>query len=154
MKKTKKKIKSTKKVSSRRVQARNFEAHYLAIILVVFLLLEGYFVSSTQLADWQKGMRVLDISTAVTQTTTDISLVMQPVTDAVKGVDQFYQLSATAMIELFDMSQEGPGSQIGFVTDSVYEFYQQASIETASLLDVSSVSAWPSQVAGVSVSIQ
>ena len=147
----KKKTKNKKKIVSKN---KNFESHYLAIILVVFLLVEGYFISSTQLSDWQKGMKILDVSEYVTRTTSNVSFIMQPVSEAVAGVDTFYQLAATAMTEILDMSSEGPIDQVSQVTSGVNEFYQQASWQITDLLDVSSVSSWPAQVAGVSVIVQ
>jgi len=153
MKKIKKKNKAvTKKVYKKKVH--QYEAHYLAFVLIAFLLIEGFLFTNTGTRDWQKGISVLDVSAPVMQTVADVSTLMQPVSDAVVGVNEFYQVSATAMIELLDMSEDGPISEISFVTNSVNNFYQEASIEMASLLDMSEVSSWPAQVAGVSVTVQ
>ncbi|HEX9502705.1 MAG TPA: hypothetical protein VF974_00065 [Patescibacteria group bacterium] len=151
IKKSKNKKVNKKQAVKKAIKDKKYEPHYLAIILVGLLLLEGYFISSTQLSDWKKGMGILDVSTAVTQTTSDLSFVMQPVVDAVSGVDQFYQLSANAMIGMLDMSSDGPTDQVSHVAEGVYQFYQQASVQMADMLDISSVSSWPASVAGASI---
>jgi hypothetical protein len=144
-KKSKTKNKS-KKTTARK--ARNFEAHYLALILVAVLLLEGYFVTSTHRSDWQQGASVLDISHEVSETFTELGQVFQPIADAVDGVNEFYELSATAMMQVLDISE--PTYELRIVTDGVYNFYQEASIQLSQLLDVTPTSSWPAHVAGVS----
>ncbi|MBX4186858.1 MAG: hypothetical protein KW802_01180 [Candidatus Doudnabacteria bacterium] len=153
MKKTKTKIK-TKRAVRKVNKVKHYEPHYLAIALLAFTLVEGLLFTTTKPADWQSGLAVLDVSSAVSTTVADTSFILQPVGDAVSGVNQFYEVSATAMIDLLDMGDEGPIAQLTFVTDSVYEFYQQASSEMMALLDVTETMNWSPQVAGASVSAQ
>lgn len=154
MKKSSKKPKNktTKSLSKKAPQSRGYEAHYLAVILIAFLLLEGFLFTSTQSRDWQKGIQVLDMSSAVAQTTSDLRVVMQPIVDAVEGVNEFYQIAATEMMHVLDISGQNPLEEVALVTEGVYDFYQSASQELTYLLDVSERSSWPARVAGVSVS--
>lgn len=150
-KKSKKKNKK-KPVAKKISRIKNYEPHYLALILIVFLLFEGYLFTGTNWSDWKHGMAVLDISNAVTETVYDVRSVLQPVSDVVTGVDKFYQLAATEMTKLLDLSQNGPIDQISLVAGSVSEFYEQASVELATLLDMSNTSSWPGNIAGASIS--
>ncbi len=150
--KAKKKNKTTK-THARKARPQKYESHYLVIVLVVFLLLEGVLVTSAQATDWQYGFQVLDMSSSVAQIATDLSVTFEPIINAVQGVDQFYQLAATQMTVLLDLSSIDPIGQIGMVTDGVYEFYQSAATEMAALLDLSAMgNPWSGNIAGVSVS--
>jgi hypothetical protein len=148
--KQKKNTKPTRKVQ----KTRQFESHYLALILIGFLLLEGILFSATNQTDWEQGVQMLDVSSAVMQTSSDVSWIFQPVSEAVAGVDQFYQLAATEAMSLLDLSEDGPIDQMALVTNSVFEFYEQASVELASMLDVSEMSSWPARVAGASIEVR
>jgi hypothetical protein len=152
MKSTKTKTKVTKSVSKKAPKAKGYEAHYLAVILIAFLLLEGLLITSTQVSDWQRGVSVLDMSTAVAQTSSDFMLVMQPVADAIAGVNQFYQIAATEMMYVLDLSEYDPLYELSLVIGGVNAFYQEATVQLTQLLDFSDTASWPAQIAGVSVS--
>ncbi|MBX4191842.1 MAG: hypothetical protein KW804_03520 [Candidatus Doudnabacteria bacterium] len=143
---------ATKFVAKKVVKTKAYEAHYLAMILLGFLLLEGFLSTSTKMSDWDRGLEVLDMSSSVAQTTSDLEIVMQPIATAFEGVNEFYELAATEMIQILDMSGVNPMEDVVFVTSGVTEFYQQASVELISFLDFSDSRSWPAKVAGVTVS--
>src|SRR6185436_9836854 len=147
----------TKKASVAKVKrqkVKQYESHYLALILVGFLLLEGLLGTMTTIKDWQQGVTVLDISSQVTQTISDANVAIQPVFEAIEGVDQFYSMATTEMTTLLDFSGENNFAELEQVTDGVFAFYDQASIEMAHVLDLSDINTWPARVAGVSIFAQ
>jgi hypothetical protein len=144
--------KSVSKPATKVVRAKKYESHYLAIALIAFLLLEGIFITSTQAVDWQKGVTVLDISSSVSQTMSDLEVTLQPVIETASNVNQFYQIAATQMMWLLDLSSNNPIDQVAQVTNGVTEFYNQATIELAYLFDMSSAGSWVGNVSGASVS--
>jgi hypothetical protein len=149
------KTKKKNKIVKTQVKARSkkYESHYLVIVLVVFLLLEGVLITSAQAADWQYGFQVLDMSSSIAQTSADLSVTFEPIANAITGVDQFYQLTATEMSSLLDLSSVNPVGQIATISGGVYEFYQSAATELTALLDLTSIgSVWSGNIAGVSVS--
>jgi hypothetical protein len=139
----------TKKLSSKK-----YESHYLAIVLIAFLLLEGCLISATNTSDWQKGLQVLDVSGAVSQTFSDATLVFQPVTMAADNINQFYVLASDQMAQLLDLSGTDPLNEVSMVASGVNDFYQQSAIQMAQMLDMSSLSSWPGNLAGSSVTVQ
>jgi len=138
------------KVSSKPKQQK-FESHYLAIVLISFLLLEGCLVTTTSTIDWQKGLAVLDVSEAVAQTNSDLAIILEPITDVINNVNQFYTLAATQMTQVLDLSEPDPIADISLVTDGVNEFYQQAAVQLTELLDTSSWHSSSGDVAGISI---
>ena len=151
-KRSKTKKQSVPKVKRQKI--KHYESHYLALILVGFLLLEGLLGSTTTIKDWKQGVAVLDISSAVTQTMSDANIAIQPVLDAVEGVNEFYAQAATEMTALLDLSNSDNFSELEEITNGVFAFYHQASIEMANVLDVSDINTWPSRVAGASIFAQ
>lgn len=149
--KTKKKNKVAKTTTKKVVRSQKFESHYLAIVLIAFLLLEGILISSASTVDWQKGFAVLDVSQSITQATSDLAVVLTPVTETINNVDTFYQLAATEMTSLLDLSDNNPTIELVQIFDGVAAFYEQAATEMIALLDMSTATSWPS-VAGASVS--
>jgi|GEM_PF-2421056 hypothetical protein len=158
-----KKIKKTKanKIKAavpKRKKIRQYEAHYLPLALVALLLVEGFFGTAIHASDWKQGLAVLDISQTVAQTSSDVAMTLRPVGDGYNGVEQFYQVAATQMAQLLDLSQNNPIDQVALIGSSVNEFYQQAATQMASMLDFSanssssSNSPWSSRVAGSSIS--
>ncbi len=150
---TKTKNKRRKTVSKKIARAKRIESHYLAIIIIAFVLLEGFLITSTHLTDWQNGFEVLDMSTSMTQTGSDFAAVVQPISDAISGVNEFYEVAANEMMVVLDISNTNPMEEVNLITGGIYEFYQEASVQMASLLDVSDITAWPAQVAGVSITV-
>jgi hypothetical protein len=132
-KKIKKSAPSVKKVSRK----NNYEAHWLAIILIAFLLLEGFTLTSTTPADWQRGASVLDVSADVAVLMEDMSTTFEPIVSAIRGVDQFYKLSAVEMMKILDLSDSDPLADVVLVIDGVHEFYDESSNQLAGLLDYS-----------------
>jgi len=146
MKKTKKQSKAP--AVKKTARARQYEAHYMALILIGFLIVEGLFITQTHTADWQYGAAVLDIST---QVASDAANVINPVSDVVSGINQFYQIAATEATPLFDISQSDPIGDLSFIAGGVSEFYSQAATQMAQLLDLSdSGNSWSGNVAGAS----
>lgn len=126
----------TKKTKTKK--QKGYEPQYLLLALVVFLLIEGFLVSNATNTDWQKGLSVLDVSSAVSRIGVDVQIAIAPMIDTVKSVDEFYQLSAAAMTELLDLSSRNPMDEVLAITDSINEFYQRAANEMIALLDVTS----------------
>ncbi|OGE73700.1 MAG: hypothetical protein A3I07_02005 [Candidatus Doudnabacteria bacterium RIFCSPLOWO2_02_FULL_42_9] len=127
----------TKKSKSKSKKPKQYEPQYLLIILAVVLLLEGFLMGSAEIADWQSGLSMLDMSSAISEAVTDTIVVMQPVVDAIKTIDTFYQESATAMTELLSLP-ENPFDQILQLTEYTNSFYESAAEELTTLLDLSS----------------
>lgn len=142
-----KKIKKTNKKNQTapRKKVRSYEAHYLALALIAVLVVEGVAGTYISAADWKSGVAVLDFSSTMPQTLQQINYVFE-------GVNQFYQIAATEMIPVLDLSNNGPIDNGALVASSVYEFYQQSSNQMASLIDFSHTAAWHGSVAGISVS--
>ena len=147
------KSKSKVKTKSTRVKIKKYPAHYFAIILVSALVIEAGFFNFTTAANWQNAVSVLDISAQVAQTSSDMSVVFQPITDTIANVNQFYALSTTAMTQLLDLSDSAPTYEFSFIYNGVAEFYNQASQQMASVLDMSSqMQSISGTVAGISIS--
>lgn len=151
MKKTNsKRAKKINKVARRRT--KKYPVHYLAVILALALVLEGVLFGITTGPDWRDAIQIIDVSSGVTEVSNNLSTTFQPIADVFSDVNQFYQLSATEMTEVLDLSNSNIGSELELVYNGVSEFYQQASSQMASVLDISSVKSWSGQVAGVSIS--
>lgn len=131
---------------------KKYSPHYLAIVLAVVLILEGALFNITSTADWQKASTILDMSIAVAQTSQDLIATFEPMIEVAQGVNQFYQLAATQMMELLDLSDSRFGSEVTLVYMGVANFYWQAASQMEGLLDESSIASWPATVAGVSIS--
>ena len=153
--KTKRKTKKTKvskAVPKPRARThKKYESHYLALILIGFLLLQGVLMTSTTATDWKAGTQILDVSSAVSSVSSDVADVFSPVVNTFDSVNQFYVQAATAMIPLLDLSSDNPVNDVVTVASSVNDFYQQAATQMASVLDLSSISSWPARVAGVAI---
>lgn len=132
-----KKTKTKKSTKSSKLRLKHYSPQYLAAILTCVLILEGILLGVGSGADWQRAVTILDTSNGVSQTAQDMTETLQPVTDLVQGVDQFYQLSADAMMQLLDLSDSGIGSEALFIFSGVNDFYQQSSIEMTGLLGAS-----------------
>jgi hypothetical protein len=140
------------KTITTRSKQQKFEPHILAIVLVGFLLLEGCLITTTNSMDWQSGLAVLDVSAAVTQTSSDIAVILEPVTDVMSNVHQFYTLAAIEMSQILDFSDANPIADLSLLTDGVNDFYQQAATQMAQLLEISpQVHSTSGNVAGASV---
>jgi hypothetical protein len=152
-KRSKNKSRTSKPVAAKKARTKKYEAHYLAIVLIAFLLLEGTLISSTQAVDWQTGTSVLDLSFAVAQTSQDLAVAFSPVTNTIEGVNQFYALATDQMMGLLDLSGTDPLNEVSLVADGVNSFYQQAATQMAQVLDMPSMSSWPGNVAGISTTV-
>jgi hypothetical protein len=119
----------------------------LALVLIGVLLVEGLFASFTTRSDWSQGVAVLDISQAVADSAAGTGILLRPVADAISGTDQFYQLAATEMMVLTDLS-DNPLQELEMVATGVAGFYQEASTELALVLDFSRPRSWNANVAG------
>ncbi len=151
--KTKMKKKTTKKLSVKKTRGtKTYEAHYLLFILAAFLVIEGILIGSSTTADWQKGLAVLDVSSHVSQTATDFQIAFEPIAEVVSNVHQFYQLSATQMAILLDVSDYNMLAGVELVTNSVAEFYTQATNQMIALLDMTHAKIFNGSVAGISIS--
>ena len=149
----KSKIKTkTKKISSaRKPKIKHFPAHYLAFVLAIALMFEGWVFGVSTVSNWQNAVSVLDVSSQVTEISQDFALVFQPMTDAVASINKFYELAAAAMTDILDLSESGFGSEITMIMDGVSSFYEIASTQMAQLLDISGSPGLSGAVAGISI---
>jgi len=138
-----------KKTKNKKAQ---YHAHYLAIIMIVFLLIEAALFSIAGQTDWQEGLNLLDMSSAVGNVQSDMQVVFQPMVDTISDLNLFYQSAATAMTQLLDVSESSYFEPLMVVVDGVNEFYQQAADQMALILDVSPAQPSVPMVAGVSIS--
>ena len=147
---TKAKTTKIKKVAKRR--AKKYPVHYLAMVLILALILEGVLFGITTGPDWRAAIQVIDVSSGVTEVSNNLSATFQPIVEVYSDVNQFYQLSATAMIPILDLSNSNFGSEFAMVYDGMSKFYQQASIQMADVLDISSsVNPRLGQISGISI---
>ncbi len=147
--KTKTKKITTSKTVTQKKKSVEYPAHYLAIILAVVLIAEGIIMGSAQTGDWAEALQIMDASAAVTQTVAALSATAQPGIDLISDINQFYQIAATEMTTLLDVSDSAGDFNLIFA--GVDEFYQQASIQMAYLFDFSSMAKLQPHVAGISI---
>lgn len=133
------KNKTKKAAKSSKSRVKKYPAEFLAIILLLLLLGEGLLFSITTPADWLSSTEILNVSSGVEEVHQNLTTTLQPVFELVDGISQFYQLSATQMMQLLDLSSSGMGSEVGMIYDGVTEFYQQSGTQMAYLLDNSSL---------------
>ncbi len=141
---------TTKTKKSLRAKKYN-QVFYLGLALAIVLILEGILIGATTKADWENGAAVLDISSSTSETLHDTGLVFQPMLDLVYDVHTFYELAATEMAKILDLSQSDFGSELAMVYDGVEQFYNQASDQMAMVLDLSSMPPLAGNVAGISI---
>ena len=146
MKKSKTKNRTKRKSAKRHQQ---YPVHYLAIILIVFLLLQGFLISATQITHWQTGVSLLDVRQEVALVAADLMKVFQPALDLYHNVHTFSQLAATETIAL--LADTNPIGEVVSVASGIDEFYAQASIQMAKMLDVSELAQRSGLVAGISI---
>jgi hypothetical protein len=140
-------MKSKTKATKRRGE-QQYPAYLIAVILSAMLLLEGFLLGVATPGAWEKGLEVLDISSAVQAVASDVAVVVEPLMEQYDNVNTFYQMAATEMMVMLDVSDTDP---FAFFR-GVNEFYRLASIEMAELLDFSDDLAALPQVAGASIS--
>jgi hypothetical protein len=140
MKNKKKRVRSTKK-------EKTYSAYYLAIILSLVMIMEGFLLGVATASSWDKAIDILDVSHAVNAVMADVAFVVEPLMDQFEYVNEFYQLSATEMTTLLDLSESDPL----IFPKSVLEFYELASIELEEMLDLSENFSHFPQVAGAAI---
>jgi hypothetical protein len=152
--KSKTKSKSEKSVSTKKSatkqSAGNYPAYYLAVALAGILLLEGLLLGAATPQAWSEAVQILDVSSSVQAVTADMAFLFEPMFNQVAYTEDFYQMAATEVIYLFDVSDHDP---LVFIK-GVSEFYYLASVEMESLLDLSDSLAFMKtvpQVAGAAV---
>lgn len=151
-KKTKtKKVLKTKTPAKRIKKAKQYPAHYLALGLIIFVVCESLVLAPATKADWSAGFSLLDVSSQVTSTSADIKFAFEPEMMAATGINDFYNQSALAMMQL--MTPSDTYTPMMFV-DGVNKFYQDASNQMYAILDLSNSSNSPNvpMVAGISIS--
>lgn len=146
------KIKTKNKKPAVRSKTKKYSARYLALILAVTLILEGVLFGITTGPDWNSTSQILDISSGVSEVQSDLIITIQPMSNLVSSINQFYQLSAIQMAKLLDLSDSNAGLGFSLVYDGVSEFYQQAGSQMVQVLDFSNQASWPAKVAGISIS--
>ena len=143
--------KSPQLARQKKLRVKKYPAHYLGIILVGLLLIEGVIFGMATEANWQNGYAVLDVHAGVDETSHDVVTVFQPMIDAVDNLNKFYQMTTTEMSKLLDLSSDPPGTEVMLIFNGVAEFYGQASIQMTRVLDTSDFVPWQSQIAGASI---
>lgn len=98
-----KKIK-TKSVAKRANREKYYSPYLLGILLFTVIILEGALMSSATPADWQAGFSVLDVSSSVSSLKSDVSYIAEPAIFAASSINEFYNQAAIAAIPLFDFS--------------------------------------------------
>lgn len=146
--KNKTKTKSNHNLKSRK-KIKRYDEHYLGIILLIFLLLEGGLFSLTAAIDWQSGLSLLDMGPSLVQTTDQLQSTFAPVIFVVSGVNDFYTQATDQAMIVLDFSDTE--NDVALVFNSVSLFYDQASIQMSQVLDFSSQASWPAKVAGISI---
>lgn len=145
-------MKKVVKKQIKKPRAKKYPAHYLGIIILGLLLIEGIIFGMATKSNWQDGIAVLDVRAGVNETSNDVVTVFQPMIDAVDNLNKFYDNATTEMTKLLDLSSDPPGTEVMYVFNGVAEFYGQASIQMARVLDTSDFVPWPSQIAGIAIS--
>lgn len=120
----------------------------LSLCLAVVLLFEGWLMGSAGNSDWSNSFSVLDLSSDFQSVGSDLGALFDPLMVQIKNIETFYQLSATEMINLLRNDWQ---EDFMIFPNGVYAFYMEASDQLALLLDFSGSQAWPSRVAGVSI---
>ncbi|MEJ0021973.1 MAG: hypothetical protein WDN47_05410 [Candidatus Doudnabacteria bacterium] len=139
------------KPKTKTTRVKKYPTHHLVTILTCVLVLEGILFAVSTPADWLNAANILDVSGGVSETMQETIVTFQPMIDVVRGINQFYQLSATQMMRLLDLSDSGAGQEIGYIYNGVADFYQQTSSQMAQLLDVSDNRLWTPKVSGISI---
>ncbi len=143
------KQKSKPKVNSR-PKRKQFLAHHLGIILVVFLLLEGLLVTQTQAQDWSAGVSILDMSATVEESAANLSEAFAPQIMLYEQVTEFYSEMADEMEDLLVMNDAF--EDVSYIWLGVTDFYQQSADELGTLLGLQQVSVQQSMVSGAAIS--
>src|SRR3989338_2596434 len=148
--KTKRKTKRNKKhPANASASAGKYPAWVLAVLLASVLLLEGALFTMPASADWTEAAQLLNASDQISGLRITDYALFQPVADVIVGVNVFY---ITAADQMFYLLEGEVFPEAGEVVSAVGEFYAAATVEMANLLDMSGSEAWPSRVAGVSIS--
>lgn len=142
-------MKSKTNTNSKRGKSKavSYPAYYLALVLGLMILLEGFMVGVATPKSVSDGLAVLDMSGSVTQVVSDFSAAIAPMMDQVSSITKFYQLAATELASMLDMSN----SDILMFPKGVLEFYDLASVQMAQLLDFSDQYTNMPKVAGMSI---
>lgn len=146
--KAKTKTEKTKSVRNVKSQEKHYPAYYLAALLAGVLLLEGLLLGAATPQAWQNGLEVLDVSVGFNLVVSDTFTIVEPLLVQMDNVTTFYQMAATEMMVLLDVSEQDP---LVF-PKTVFRFYEVASIEMEKMLDFSNEFAYFPQVAGASIS--
>lgn len=135
-----------KKRSSRK-KYRNID--FLDVSFVVLVLVSAFAMGSAP-EDWKIATyETLNLSDSMSATAEGLVTMSSPLIQVVEDVNTFYQMAATEMMTLLDMSDTQ--GEIQFFMSGVNEFYRLASLEMEELLDFSDTQAWPGKVAGMRV---
>ncbi|MEO8065775.1 MAG: hypothetical protein ABI643_02880 [Candidatus Doudnabacteria bacterium] len=120
-----------------KLRKKQYPTFQLAVVLAAVLILEGALFLSSNRADWQKAVGVLDMSGEISVTVQNMSLAFQPMIETAQDVNMFYQEATTQMMQLLDLDGTGVGSEFVYIYNGVYDFYQQSSGQLAAIFDVS-----------------
>lgn len=144
-------MRNHKKMKKNSKRSENHPPHYLALALIALLLIEGVIGTATSAADWQNGLSMLDVTSAVSEVSSDVAKTFEPMVETVLNINLFYGMSTNHMTELLDLSDYDLFEEVNNVVSGVNDFYDQASTQMIAILDFSSTSTWPARVAGVSI---
>jgi hypothetical protein len=136
------------KTNKHKSEEKNYSAIYLAIILCLVLLIEGFLIGVASSNAWIQGFEVLDISGGVDMVFADMWDISKPFFQQYEDIKTFYQLAADEVILMFDLSDSDP---LVFFK-GVFEFYEVSSIEMEQMLDFSDTLVSFGNVASASIS--
>ena len=136
---------------TKKIKARNYSAHTLAIVLAIALILEGIVFGTATSADWQNAATILDVSSAVTTTAHDMSVTFQPLTELMGNIDEFYELATVEMEQILDLSDSQIGSEMTMAYYGISDFYKLATDQMMAVMDVSNSPLLQGSVAGISI---
>ena len=134
MKKQIKKYKISKTKVRRIMYKTAYPAKALALVLGGIMFLEGMMFGITTGADLSAGIKVLDISSAVSTTQADLAWLAEPLMTTINGVNEFYVLASQQTIVLL---QDNFFNNAATLIADVDKFYKVAADEMATALDIS-----------------
>ena len=142
------------KQKTKKQKVRTYEAYLLGLAIITVVAAEVGFANYATSSDWHDGFAVLDLSSSVSQTVSDMKVAFAPAGFALESINGFYEQSAVAMTQVLDMSASSDQSSPMDLVYGVNDFYQMATNEMANVLDLSDYLPSASQqprVAGASV---
>ncbi len=113
---------------------RKYSARSLAVLLMLLIFVDGMIFGAISANDINKGLEILDISTAVNTTSSDLAMLAEPLIDQAFNVHTFYVMASTETMVLLD---DNIVPNIGLFVEDIRTFYSVATREMSEALDLS-----------------